>query len=59
MAEEFRKISALLAVKTGASVFPVEYPLDAIYKEASLSTFDDLLTRLFATAVALGIWEKP
>ena len=58
VAQEFRYVTALLAVKTGAAVYPLEDIREKIMQEATANTFDDLLTRLVAAAVTLGLWNK-
>ena len=57
IAEDFRFTSMLLAVKTGAAVFPSEDIRDKVMSQATHVTFDELLSRLFAEAVTLGIWR--
>ena len=57
VASEFRYVTALLAVKTGAAVYPLEDIREKIMREAAGTTFDDLLTRLISGAVTLGLWN--
>jgi len=58
VAADFRYLSALLAVKTGAAVYPLLNIRDKIMLEAASNTFDDLLTRIIADAINLGLWHK-
>lgn len=56
-AEDFRYISMLLAVKTGAAVMPIEELRHDVMDAATKITFDALLTRLLAAAITLQVWE--
>ncbi len=56
-AEEFRYLTGLLAIKTGASVMASDLT-PTMQKEASTIPFDEILSRLLGMAIVLEIWHK-